>query len=186
LKIANRTLDRVLRGVGGRISSRREAELPDEGGRRGGARVAFALAVTLTTGCGAACTTSSRSDAASPAPQASVTWMTEFCTLVGELRSSLWSSANGGTGALRPRLESQLDAASKALTTTVSQLEALPEVPPSGGSTAVSILVGKLSDLHDETVVERKTLTALPPEATGADAGRVMETIWPKVASVGR
>jgi hypothetical protein len=63
-------------------------------------------------------------------------------------------------------------------------LEALPEAAPSGGLTAVSTLVGKLSDLHDETVVGRKTLTALPPEATEADTGRAMGTIWPKVASV--
>ncbi|MBB4911098.1 hypothetical protein [Actinophytocola algeriensis] len=110
--------------------------------------------------------------------------MTEFCTVVGDLRTSLWSSADGGTGALRVRLESQLDAASKALATTMSQLESLPETPPSGGSTAVSTLAGKLSDLHDDTVDGRRTLTALPPEATEADTGRVVGTVWPKVASV--
>lgn len=104
--------------------------------------------------------------------------------MVGDLRTSLWSSANGGTGPLRARLESQLDAASKALATAMSQLEALPETPPSGGSTAVSTLVGTLSDLHDETVDGRKTLAALPPEATEADTGRVMGTVWPHVASV--
>jgi len=111
-------------------------------------------------------------------------WMTEFCTAVGELRTSLWNSANGGTGALRIRLESQLDAASTALTTATSQLDALPSGSPSGGPAAVSTLIGRLSDLHDDTVNGLESLTALPPNATETDIGRVMGTIWPKVASM--
>jgi hypothetical protein len=110
--------------------------------------------------------------------------MTEFCTVVGDLRTSLWASANGGTGTLRTRLDAQLAAASTALTTATTQLGALPEAPPSGGPAVVSTLVGRLTDLHDDTVDGRKSLTALPPNATDADLGQVMGTIWSKVASL--
>jgi hypothetical protein len=110
--------------------------------------------------------------------------MTEFCTAVGDLRTSLWGSANGGTGPLRTRLESQLDAASTALTTATNRLDTLPEGSPSGGPAAVSTLTSRLNDLHDDTVAGRESLTALPPNATESDVGQVMGTVWPKVASL--
>lgn len=111
--------------------------------------------------------------------------MTEFCTAVGDLRTSLWGSADGGTGTLRTRLESQLDTASTTLTTAANRLDTLlPDGSPSGGPAAVSALIGRLSDLHDDTVDGRKSLTALPPNATESDVGQVMGMVWPKVASL--
>lgn len=110
--------------------------------------------------------------------------MTEFCTAVGDLRTSLWSSADSGTGALRARVESQLDTASTALTTATARLEPLSDDSPSGGPAAVSALIGRLSDLHDDTVNGLESLAALPPDATEADVGRLMGTVWPKVASM--
>jgi hypothetical protein len=145
---------------------------------------ALAVAVTFMAGCGAATTSTPRSGTATPAPQASVTWMTEFCTAVGDLRASLWGSADGGTGTLRTRFESQLDAASTVLTTATDRLDALPDDSPSGGPAAVSTLAGRLGDLHDATVDGRESLTALPPNATESDVGRVMGAVWPEVASL--
>lgn len=141
---------------------------------------AFVVTATFTAGCGDATTSPPRASTATPA---SVTWMTEFCTAVGDLRTSLWSSADDGTGTLRIRLESQLDSASAALTTATTRLDALPDGSPAGGPAAVSTMIGRLNDLHDDTVDGRKSLTALPPNATESDVGRVMGTVWPEVAS---
>lgn len=110
--------------------------------------------------------------------------MTEFCTIVGDLRTSLWASANGGAGTLHTRLDAQLAAASTALATAATQLGTLPEATPSGGPAAVSKLVGRLTDLHDDTAAGRESLSALSPNSTDADLGQVMGTIWPKVASL--
>lgn len=148
------------------------------------AAAALAVAMTFVAGCGAAQTTQSQPGTTTPAPQTSVAWMTTFCTAIGELRTSLWASPNSSTGTLRTRLESQLNAASSALTTAVSELEALPDTPPSGGPAAVSTLIGRLGELHERTADGKKALTALPPGATEADVGRVMGTIWPKIASM--
>ncbi|MGB3440023.1 MAG: hypothetical protein WBA97_14860 [Actinophytocola sp.] len=48
----------------------------------------------------------------------------------------------------------------------------------------MSALISRLSDLHDDTVNGLESLTALPANATETDVGRVMGTVWPKVASL--
>jgi hypothetical protein len=70
------------------------------------------------------------------------------------------------------------------LTTAANRLDALPDGSPSGGPAAVSSLLGRLNDLHDDTVAGRESLTALPPNATESDLGHVMGTVWSKVASL--
>jgi hypothetical protein len=75
-----------------------------------------------------------RHGTATTGPRTSVTWS----TAIGDLRASLWSSADGRTGTLRTRLESQLDAASTVLTAATNRLDALPDDSPSGGPAAVS------------------------------------------------
>ncbi|HEY7595113.1 MAG TPA: hypothetical protein VH969_18315 [Actinophytocola sp.] len=145
-----------------------------------GLLVLVAVAVSGCAGTQAAPTASPATDLRVSA--GATEWMTDLCTIAGDLRNGLWASATGD-GPLRKRLHDQLDTAAGKVDTALGELRTMPDAPVPGGDAAVTQLGDELGELRDALVRGRGALAALPAD-TGEDRlGQALGAVWPQAAA---
>lgn len=109
-------------------------------------------------------------------------WMADLCATASDLRTGLWTSAEG-TEPLRQRLRDQFDTAADEVDAALNELAAMPAAPVDGGDTAVTQLGNELTDLRDALIRGRDELGALPTDASEERLGQVVGKVWPDAAA---